>query len=1445
MAILSAASFNPGSTLNLSGSPAAFPGILLTYSGSANGTFGNVYLNRVAVPSEDLAYSSGSLDILSLAAGPSIWSTAMSGSWSTGLWTGGTPNGVAAGAIFNQSTTAAVNVALDSPVTLGTLQFANSATAGAGYMLVGSNTLTLSEPGIGALITVSGGSHGISAPVQIAAGNLVVSSSGGGVLNIASNITDDGGQRSLTLAGDGSGQLILSGSNSFGGGLMVNAGTLSLNGGMLLTNAIQYGGLAGSAKFNWSSGTFGNYPSQNLTVSGLTLTMGTAGAHTVYADPAQSTTFDATTVLAGSGNLNIGGGLVIMAGANTFTGNITLNGGTLATTNSPNTLNAVSSGLGNQQAAGRTLTVNNGSTLFFAAGNTNGNGSTIPKLALVINQGGQVVSGNIAGNNVLGSVTLNGGTLSTGSGFRVNQYESYELGGTVTVGGSNASTINIAAGTSPTTIAGINLGVNAATGYQTTFNVGFTGAGGPDLTVAAQLFNSGASQNATGLIKTGPGMMVLTAANLYTGTTTVNQGTLQVGNALALGGGNSAVAVNGGELDLNGNAISLPSLSGSGGMISDEFSAVGSNVLTVAQIGVSVFGGTIRDGHNGTNLALTLNGPGTLQLSGSNTYSGDTNINGGILSAGTAQSLSTNSNVFVNNNAVLDATAGVQTVPSLTIGQAVLNLSVTNPLAVLGAANLNPGSTLNLNGAIASLPDLLMTYGTANGTFSNVFYNGFAIPSGDMVYSSGSLEIVGGVTPPSIWASAVNGTWSSTGSWTSSVPNGLGAAAAFIQSTTATVTVTLDTPVTLGTLQFANSASGSAGYTLGGSNALAFSNSAGIDSLITVVGGSHVISAPLQIAGGNLDVNPSNGGLLTISNAISDDGSARSLTVGGNGSGQLILSGSNSYGGSLIVNAGTLILNGGTAGNGSITTGAIMIAAGANGGAATFNCNGGTLRANSIQFGGYAGLAAFNFNGGMLLANVMQSGVGTAFNWSGGTIGNYPNQMLTVSGLTLTMSGTGVHTLYSDPTQSTTLDATTVLAGSGDLNVSGGLVTLAGSNTFTGNITVSGGTLQPILEVNTLNTVVSGVGNPQVPGRTMTINNGGTFLYNAASGNVLGSGTTVPLLSLVINAGGMVASGETNGNNTLGALTLNGGTLITGQGQTRTQYQSYALGGTVTAGGNIPSTITFGADPQGNGINLGGTAVAAGYQTVFNVGSTGAGGPDLTVSAQLFNSGGNLNATGLIKTGPGTMALTASNAYTGRTTVNQGTLQLGNSAALGGSALVVNGGELDIDGNAISLPSLSGSGGAISDESSPAPDSPTVLTIAQGVSASFAGTIRDGLSGQKVALTMNGSGMLVLSGTNTYSGGTTVVNGTLVATSPAALRDGSSLTVGNPSSFGLAAIVGSPAAAGQFASSVPALQPVPEPGTVALLAAGLAMGFGVWRAKRQTGGRRLGRGNIP
>ncbi|NDE94520.1 MAG: hypothetical protein EB036_14245, partial [Betaproteobacteria bacterium] len=126
-------------------------------------------------------------------------------------------------------------------------------------------------------------------------------------------------------------------------------------------------------------------------------------------------------------------------------------------------------------------------------------------------------------------------------------------------------------------------------------------------------------------------------------------------------------------------------------------------------------------------------------------------------------------------------------------------------------------------------------------------------------------------------------------------------------------------------------------------------------------------------------------------------------------------------------------------------------------------------------------------------------------------------------------------------------------------------------------------------------------------------------------------------------------------------LTLNGGSVSLNGGLASTA-SAFVLGGTVTAGGALTSSITA-TTGSNNAIRLG--RQGATEQTTFNV--TNAAG-QLTVDVTLRD---NFGATaGVNKTGAGKLVLSGTNDYTGATTVGGGTLQIGNGGTTG--AISVN-----------------------------------------------------------------------------------------------------------------------------------------------------------------------------
>ncbi len=175
-----------------------------------------------------MEYNANQLDLLAPSSGTGSWAST-SGNWSVGPWTTpSAPNGRGQAAVLNNAVAAnsPVEVALDVPVTLGTLVLGNSdgsTTSGFSISAAGTNALTLDNNGGTSQITVQRGTQAISAPITLA-GNLNVSPSAGSSLSLSGHISESVPGSSLSL--DDAGTLILSGSNGYSGGTFVNAGTL-------------------------------------------------------------------------------------------------------------------------------------------------------------------------------------------------------------------------------------------------------------------------------------------------------------------------------------------------------------------------------------------------------------------------------------------------------------------------------------------------------------------------------------------------------------------------------------------------------------------------------------------------------------------------------------------------------------------------------------------------------------------------------------------------------------------------------------------------------------------------------------------------------------------------------------------------------------------------------------------------------------------------------------------------------------------------------------------------------------------------------------------------------------------------------------------------------------------------------------------------------------------
>ena len=323
-----------------------------------------------------------------------------------------------------------------------------------------------------------------------------------------------------------------------------------------------------------------------------------------------------------------------------------------------------------------------------------------------------------------------------------------------------------------------------------------------------------------------------------------------------------------------------------------------------------------------------------------------------------------------------------------------------------------------------------------------------------------------------------------------------------------------------------------------------------------------------------------------------------------------------------------------------------------------------------------------------------------------------------------------------------------VIGGTGSLALESGMLTLTGSNTYSGDTTISGGTLQ--LGTGAVNQDGSLAGN---------LADNGALVFNYFGSNTY--------------AGALTGSGSMTKNG-VGALTLGADSTFTGGSQLNLgslQLASqYALQNSTLTIGPFTS-LTF-----------------AGGITDFNIGGlAGSGGISLTdsfsngVALTVSNSGPNtvfsgaISGTGsLTQAGPNSLTLSGTNSYSGGTTIGGGTLAITNANSLGavGGMLSIGAATLEIAGNIAE--------GRNINFTDPA------ATIQVDASQSYNNT---GTLGGGGNLTKTGAGLLVLAGTTNNPFTTTVSGGTLLANGPSIALgtvtvSGSSVFGGNGSAAG-------------------------------------------------------------
>jgi hypothetical protein len=166
------------------------------------------------------------------------WDVDADGNWTgESNWSGDVPNAAGARAVFGNKLTAPHTVTVDAPISVGQVSFDNANT----YTIAGASVLTLDVAGGDAQITVTNGSHMISAPLTLADNAVVTVSPAASNLSLTGGISAAG----LNLSKAGAGTLTINHIRS--GTLSIEAGTVTVAPGAANASVVGALSIAGPA----------------------------------------------------------------------------------------------------------------------------------------------------------------------------------------------------------------------------------------------------------------------------------------------------------------------------------------------------------------------------------------------------------------------------------------------------------------------------------------------------------------------------------------------------------------------------------------------------------------------------------------------------------------------------------------------------------------------------------------------------------------------------------------------------------------------------------------------------------------------------------------------------------------------------------------------------------------------------------------------------------------------------------------------------------------------------------------------------------------------------------------------------------------------------------------------------------------------------------------------
>ncbi len=677
----------------------------------------------------------------------------------------------------------------------GTIQIGNTAAlSGSTVNFTGSGTLQ-----IGNAIN----SQTVSNPIGLGVGVT------GTIDTQANNITYSGVVSSTDTSGmlgkAGTGTLILTGTSTSTGGMTISAGTVQVSDGVTnptlpTGNVTDNGTLAfntnGDTTFaNSVSGT-GNLVQNGVNILTLTGT-NTQGGGTIVGAGSTVSLYNAGAPLAATQQASAGGGPITIDNGGTFI----MNG----SSNAAGGTNGTGAGWGN---LGDNVVVANGATATFGLtargswlGNLSGGTAALPS---TLNLDVVYVRGGIAGDwsGFTGTVNFVNSTngnanASNGTGTLLEFNGNLNAPNTVvnldptmslveTVANGVVTLGDLSAPNSTGTIGGTPVSGTGAV----TFIIGSAETAGEVTDISCTIDDEGHS---TAITKTGLGTLNLTGGSNFTGTITVEQGTLTFNGAefqpLTNAGIVMGSATTGGILDLGGFPFSVAGLStttGSPGPNIIGNSTGNPSTLTVTG-GTSTFAGTIQDELSGVQtyangsqtgtayITLDVTG-GTTTMTGANAYTGGTNITGGTLQTGSVGALSFGGVVDPGH------TPGSTTIgtgsPSPATGTLDLDgQSITEPITLQGGSLINSSTTtaaivtsgvkgvgLNGGGGYATAPNVGFSGGGGSGAAATVSIDGSGNVTGITMTNPGtgytsapsvSFDGSGGASPGSVLISSV------------------------------------------------------------------------------------------------------------------------------------------------------------------------------------------------------------------------------------------------------------------------------------------------------------------------------------------------------------------------------------------------------------------------------------------------------------------------------------------------------------------------------------------------------------------------------------------------------------------------------------------------------------------------------------------------------------------